>query len=245
MAHPYKDKVSGGSATAKARYADGGRARVPQVATASADLEGTFDKDPEPGMLSHGPSRSYTPEAIYNRHGAGVADDARNVAAQRTRNTVTRKTGGAVKKADGGGIEEPIASKIARGVNTLRRGAGLPPNQGAISVQQNADMVAADKISDAVPRNGLTMEPARKSGGRLDKRARGGALTKKAQGGPVPDYEQEASNAKENLDSSMRVRDIKANKQFWDSGMRVPGRNAADNLKWEKSRGYKSLIVKD
>lgn len=88
MAHPYKDKVSGGQATAKSRYAEGGEV-------------------------------------------------------------------------------ENVATKIARGVNTIRRGASLPPNKGAISVQQNADMIAADRISDAVPRKGLNMEPARKSGGKV------------------------------------------------------------------------------
>jgi hypothetical protein len=69
--------------------------------------------------------------------------------------------------ADGGEVEEPIAVKIARGVNTLSRMTGGPHNKGAVGVQQNADMVKANNISDAVPRPGLDMEPARKKGGKV------------------------------------------------------------------------------
>jgi hypothetical protein len=70
-----------------------------------------------------------------------------------------------------GGVadDENVAVKIARGVNTLKRMTGSAPNMGAVGVQQNADMVNAEKISDAVPRPGLNMEPARKSGGAVKK----------------------------------------------------------------------------
>lgn len=75
------------------KKASGGR--TPQVSTASVELEQSF-KD-EPGMVNFGRVSDYTPESQYRRHGSGLADEARNVAAQRTRSSVARKSGGKVK----------------------------------------------------------------------------------------------------------------------------------------------------
>ena len=44
------------------------------------------------------------------------------------------------------------AVSVARGLNAVSRAAGLPYNKGALSVEQNDDMVQAEKISEAVPR---------------------------------------------------------------------------------------------
>jgi len=57
--------------------------------------------------------------------------------------------------AGGGRAEsEPLHIRLARGMNTASRITGRPYNRGALSTQQNADMVEADRISDAVPRRG-------------------------------------------------------------------------------------------
>lgn len=46
------------------------------------------------------------------------------------------------------------ANTIARGLNNISRATRgvIPYNKGALSVQQNEDMVHAQAISDAVPR---------------------------------------------------------------------------------------------
>ncbi len=75
----------------------------------------------------------------------------------------------------------------------------------------------------------------------------------KAQGGPVdlggPSWgtmdaaEWNADAAKEDLGNAMHRESTKH--QFHDGGTRVPGKNAAKNYQWEKSKGFKSNIVKD
>ena len=47
---------------------------------------------------------------------------------------------------------ENSAVKVARGLNAVSRATGMPYNKGAVGVQSNADMIAAEQISDAVPR---------------------------------------------------------------------------------------------